>query len=692
MATLLPNLFFVGLAIYGLAAVLSLLIPSQKAVRHVSHIGALIGSIAMFLFAGWFLLATPGTLSIKLSLGLLPFSAAIDPLAAFFMLVASLIGICASLFGISYMEDYEHHYEIGGFGAFFNVFLASLFLVASANHALYFLLVWELMSLSSYLLILFEHKKRENVSAAFTYFVMMHIGVLFIAIAFFTLYRATGSFDFSVWRELASSLSTPIRTVSFLLLLLGFGTKAGIIPLHVWLPKAHPAAPSHVSALLSGVMIKIGILMLIRFIWDIFRDAPAWWGLVILTFGALASLLGVLYALAEHDIKRLLAYHSIENIGIILLGLGAAIFFNAHGYATLAALALAAALFHTLNHAIFKALLFFASGIVVRATQTRNIEEMGGLIKKIPITAFLFLIGAMAISALPPLNGFASEWLTFQALFATVGLAGAWGSILGMVAIITLAVTGGLAAACFVKAFGITFLARSRSEHAVGALSTEGSERKGTTGNHDATPFEWIGMGILAVLTLVLGVFAKSVVEFLTSIAGSMRAVPPAPFSPSSAALLVPTTLVSSLDLATVFFALTIVGAVTYLIVKQVTRHRRVTLSRTWDCGFPLSPRMEMTSTAFARSLLLIFRGLVRPSKQSSIEYHDADSRYLIKSHVIELGTHDIYERYLYGPLSSLFLALSTRAKKVQTGNVNMYVFYVFVTLIALLIYATLFK
>ncbi|HLD21331.1 MAG TPA: proton-conducting transporter membrane subunit, partial [Patescibacteria group bacterium] len=328
-----------------------------------------------------------------------PISVRIDGLSAFFVFTISLLVLASAIYGIGYVRQFYTHYSVGVLGFFLSIFIASLYLVVTANNGIYFLLVWELMALSSYFLVIYEHKEAENLRAGLLYFIMTHVGTAFLLLAFLLLYRTTGSFDFDIIRANAGSIPAVAKSLIFVFALLGLGTKAGIIPLHMWLPEAHPAAPSHVSALMSGVMIKTAIYMMIRLFLDVLSNFPAWWGIVVLLLGAISSLLGVLYALSSHDLKRLLAFHSVENIGIILLGLGSAMVFLSYGNTTLAVVGAAAALFHTINHAVFKGLLFLGAGSVVMQTGTRNMEEYGGLIKKMPYTAFFFLVGAVAISA-----------------------------------------------------------------------------------------------------------------------------------------------------------------------------------------------------------------------------------------------------------------------------------------------------
>lgn len=600
----------------------------------------------------------------------------LDGLSAFFLGIISLVASVASLYGFSYQKHFYGEYRLGVFGFFYNAFIGSLMLVTLANQALFFLLVWEIMSLASYFLVIFEYRKAENIKAGFLYFLMTHFGTAFIMLAFFLTYQATGSLSFDEWRAAAGTITPLIQGIIFFAVLVGFGTKAGMIPLHIWLPEAHPAAPSHVSALMSGVMIKTAIFMFIRFFFDFFPVAQIEWGLAFLVLGGLSSILGVLYALSEHDLKRLLAYHSVENIGIILLGFGAALTFFSLGFQNFALFALAAALYHTMNHAIFKSLLFLAAGSVVSATGTRNMEEYGGLIKVLPFTSFFFLIGSLAISAFPPFNGFASEWLTFQALFVGIGSVSVIVKSVFIFAIASLVFTGGLAAACFVKAFGVTFLARPRSEEA--------------EHGHESSWPVLVSMGVLALLTLLLGIFSTYVIAGLVGVVASIGLIQPLtlvfPFMEFIGAR---SEFANVLPLDVVTISLVAVGILAAGLVIFFTRSRKITVSRTWDCGTPLQPRMEITATSFSRSLMTIFRGILRPTRQTEVEYRDENTRYFIKSQEVKTAFYDPYRTMLYRPIQSALTFVASRARGVQGGNVNMYLLYVFVTLIALLIWAT---
>lgn len=664
MLTAQSNFIF-ALIFFAIGATGSLLFYKKDNYANVwSSTFAILGSLFGLLSAlsafvsGGFLLEIPSTFPI------LHFSLKMDYLSAFFVAIISLISLMAAIYGIGYVKHYYKKYNIGSLGFFFNSFIIGLLLVVVAHNAVFFLIAWEIMSLASYFLVIFEKNDPKNIQAGFLYFVMTHVGTAFITLAFLLLYRSTGSFDFEIIKNNIGLVSPLTKSVIFVLAFVGFGTKAGIIPFHIWLPSAHPAAPSHVSALMSGVMIKTGIYMFIRLFMDIMAGGPVWWGITMLVIGSISSLLGVLYALTEHDIKKLLAYHSIENIGIILLGLGSSFIFNSLGLKDLAIISLVASLFHTANHAIFKALLFMGAGSVIQKTHTRNIEEYGGLIKLMPFTAFFFLIGSVAISALPPFNGFASEWLTFQALFAGIKIAGPAVQWFFIAAAGSLAFTGGLAAACFVKVFGITFLARPRSEEAAKATESSASLQ--------------IGMAILAVLTLTLGLAAGWVSQKLAMIVQSLDSLKSASFTLGSPLAIITKDNFGSLNMLGVFLVLVIVIYAALLIFELVSLKQKEKLDLTWGCGTNLTPRMEITATGFSRSIISIFSGILRPTQK--LEVHDN------KVVAMNLGIKNVYRDYIYNPIHNLIVSFSTATQKIQSGNVNAYILYILAVLLILLI------
>ena len=503
----LPSTAFLlqlALCLYGAGMVLSLLALRRERVANLLGFGcaavaalAGIGAGMLGLTSG----AGDSRAAFELWPSLIPYlrlTVKLDPLGAFFVLIVSFLALALSMYSFGYVRGFYGRKNVGVLAAFYNALLLATTLVFTASNAFFFLIAWEIMALTAYCLVSFEHEKPETRNAGVLYFIMSHVGTGCLILGFLLLFQAAGAqspadYGFDTFRALGDKMSPGRRDVAFLLFLFGFGVKAGIVPLHIWLPEAHPVAPSNVSALLSGVLIKTGIYGLVRVLFDFMGTPPNWWGVTILTIGTISAVLGVLYALMEHDLKRLLAYHSIENIGIILMGLGAALMFLHTNHPVLATLALIAGLYHTINHAIFKALLFLGAGAVLHATHTRNMEEMGGLIKRMPKTAFCFLIGAVAISALPPLNGFVSEWLTYQSLLQGFGTTNSLVRLMFPLSGAMLALTGALAAACFVKAFGITFLAQPRSEHAAQA--------------HEVAPTMVAGMGLLVAACVFLGLF-----------------------------------------------------------------------------------------------------------------------------------------------------------------------------------------
>ncbi len=665
--------FFALFALFAVAGAGSLLLGKYDELANKwNSIFSALGSLYGVVFALCAILSGH-TLAFSYSSDLFPLlflSFRIDMLSAYFIFIISSIALWCSLYGLGYLRHYYKKYNLGVLGFFYNLLVGSLMLVVTASNGIFFLLAWELMAIASYFLIVYERDEPANIKAGFLYFVMTYGATAFIIAAFLLCYKYTGSFDFTAIHNGIGTMPAAVKDLVFFLAVIGFGTKAGIIPFHIWLPAAHSAAPSNVSAFLSGVMIKTGIYMMIRMFLELLQPAPLWWGQVILVIGSVSALLGVLYALTEHDIKRLLAYHSIENIGIILLGLGSAMVFSSLGMAPLALLSLTAALFHTLNHATFKSLLFLSAGSVINQMHTRNMEEYGGLIKYMPQTAFFFLIGSMAISALPPFNGFFSEWLTYQSLFQGISTLDPSTKWIFIFAAGALAFTGGLAIACFVKVFGVTFLARPRSPRVAEA--------------GESSPALLISMGALALLSLLFGVFSGPLSALLQTVSHSMGMYKTQP----------PTVVSSGLSLTTnngfssvsgpaffLFFAAVLIAAA-FVVRRFVYKTQNVREGETWNCGTPLTPRMEITAAGFSRSIIMIYRGVLKPSIQHEIEYHDSESRYLPKSRTVIIGVKDVHNSYIYRPLNRVFNALSQRAKKIQTGNINVYILYIFITLV----------
>jgi hydrogenase-4 component B len=602
----------------------------------------------------------------------------VDALSAFFVLLISLLVLPVSIYAIGYVREYEGKKSHELFGALYNLFPLSMLLVVTANNALLFLICWELMTLVTYFLVTFDHEKSENVRAGSLYFIMAHVGTAFLIALFALFYQHAGSLDFDAFRQVAGSWAELPKTLLFIFALVGFGMKAGIVPLHIWLPQAHPAAPTPISALMSGIMIKTAIYGLLRIYFDLLRpDMEWWWGVVILSLATISAVIGILFALIERDLKRILAYSSVENIGIILIGVGLAMIFYAYPspvkFESLASFALIAALFHLANHAVFKGLLFMGAGAVFQATHTRNIEQLGGLIRWMPWTAACFLVGAVAISALPPLNGFVSEWLTFQSLILGLAVPDLVVKVALPVCAALLALTGALVAACFVRAFGITFLARPRSEKVEHAREVPLSMR--------------LGMAVLALLALVMGLAAAGIVPVLSTIASSLVNSPDIETAVVNGTILSPPAAnhgtVSPLGFAWAFLFLLPI-AIWFMLIRSPFQKR---IAPTWACGLStLSPRMEYTATGFSKPIRMIFRSLIQPRKEI-IEETD-ESSYIKRRVRVRLDVPSPFDRSFYSPLSAFILKSSRSIRKIQSGSINAYLAYIFLALIVLLIFA----
>ncbi|HXJ81849.1 MAG TPA: hydrogenase 4 subunit B [Candidatus Methylomirabilis sp.] len=662
-------LFLLMVSGYVAGAISALLLSRGGAARRLTAAGAVVGGAAG-LALGLHVLVTGDAFEFDLPPLLTlagGFALRLDALGAFFLAVISLVAIPAALYGTTYSEGYEGRRSLSLLGVMVNLFLLTMSLVPLADNVVTFLAVWEGMSLTSYFLVMTESDEPATMRAGIWYLAMTQVGLAFL-FASFLLFAGQGGGGFGELRAVAPTLSPGLRSAVFALALIGFGSKAGLVPLHVWLPLAHPAAPSHVSALMSGVMIKMGVYGLLRVGLDLLGGGPAWWGGLVLAAGAISALLGVLYALMEHDLKRLLAYHSVENIGIIFIGLGAGFMFQSYGLGTLAALGFVGGLYHTLNHACFKSLLFLGAGAVLHATGSRNMEELGGLIKRMPRTGLYFLIGAAAISALPPLNGFVSEWLVFQALLGGAAVPQSEVAVLMPFAVALLALTSGLAAACFVKAFGITFLGIPRSAEAEHAREVRPS-------------MQW-AMAFLAAACIALGPGAFVIAPALGRVLAAQGVTAPAfslgvPFEVRGA--------YGRMSPALLCLGLVLLVAAIPLGLRLFGAARGLRFSDTWGCGrIAQSPRMQYTATAFAEPLRRVFAALYRPTEDLSIDAHPA-SRYFVQSIEYRAQILPWFERYLYEPVIAWVKVWAARARAVQSGSVHAYLTYLVVALMALL-------
>ena len=658
--------------------------PLLRGAVWLGHLLILAGASAGATLALRVLIGGEGTLYLALP-RLFPFaemSLSLDGLSAFFLLVVALVTAAAALYGPSYLGAHAKAPLVQTFAL--AVFVACMAGVCCAGDGLTFLLAWEGMTLASYVLVVSDTRSEENTRAGLLYLVMAHAGTAALLVVFLTLAERGHGFDFVALRAAAGSLPGSTRTALFMLALIGFGAKAGVVPLHVWLPKAHPAAPSHASALMSGVMLKVALYGIFRLGFDILAPAagplPASWGWTVLIVGTVSAVLGVLLALQQHDLKRLLAFHSVENVGIILIGAGLAMLLTrGRGAEPLATLALAASLLHTLNHAAFKGLLFLGAGSVISRTGVRNMEELGGLARRMPWTAWLFLLGAVAISALPPLNGFVSEWMTFQALLlGGAKLGGASGMLAGIAASM-LALTGGLAAACFAKAFGVTFLGRPRSPHAEQASES---------------PAPMIaGMLLLAGACVALGLapgYAMRLLdgptrELLGGLGASAVVTARGPLVLSGNG--VTSGLEATSISVTAVAALLAVLALVAWALRGWPRRAPRRLAPTWTCGMLPTSRFDYTATAFAKPLRLIFAAVYRPRR--AIAKETGPSPYVIRRLGYTGEVVDLAETMLYTRLKRWVTATAQAIRAYSTGRIHGYIAFVLVTLvIALLFFA----
>jgi len=576
---------------------------------------------------------------------------ALDSLSSFFLLCVFVVSGLAAVYGAGYLRASIGRRRLAPALFFFNLLVASMAVVAIARDGILFLVAWEVMTLASFFLVTFENEREEVRRAGMTYLIASQIGVVFLFVLFAMLARSSGTYDFD--RLGAAGLAD----TAFVLALAGFGTKAGFWPAHVWLPDAHPAAPSPVSALMSGVMIKMGIYGLLRTL-TFLGPPPEWWGAALIVVGAVSGVAGVLHALAQHDLKRLLAYHSVENIGIIALGVGVGLLGQSRGNAAVAFLGYAGALLHVANHGLFKGLLFQGAGSVFHGTGTRDIESLGGLYRRMPVTATTFLAGSIAICGLPPLNGFVSEWLIYLGAFrGGAALPGGWGAWT-LAAIPALALIGGLAAACFVKAFGVVFLGEPRTAAAANAHESGGAMRAPMVAG--------------ALLCLTIGLWPAAAVRLVAPAASLLANLPGA----------IPD--VGPLG------ALTRVGAVLLALVlllallrRALLRGRDVSVGATWGCGYAApGPRMQYTASSFAQPILALFAPVIhsRVDAKGPDGYFPAQARY--EEHVGDMAG----ERLLVPATRRVVRALS-RVHAIQQGRLQLYLVYIAATLVVLLVW-----
>ena len=657
-------------ALYAVAALLALA-PIAIALRGAPRAttvtyGASLIVTLMLGVLGLLSLFERSTSAVILPLGL-PWLGAyfrIDALSAFFLIVVNLGGAAASLYALGYGRHEETPQRVL---PFYPAYLAAMNLVVMANDAFSFLVAWEFMSLTSWAMVIAHHEDRDNLRAGYVYLIMASFGTLALLFAFGLLAGAHGNYAFDAIR--AAHPAAWLAALVLILALVGAGSKSGLVPLHGWLPLAHPAAPSHVSALMSGVMTKVAIYGFIRIVFDLLGAPDWWWSMLVLGVGGISAVMGVLYALMQNDIKRVLAYSTIENIGIIFVALGLALAFKAEGMALAAALALTAGLLHVFNHSLFKSLLFFGAGAVLNATGERDMEKLGGLIHRMPQTAFVFLVGCVAISALPPLNGFVSEWLTFQAILLSPHLA-SWGLKFMVPAVgALLALSAALAAACFVRAFGITFLGRPRTPAASAAEETD---------THSLA-----AMFVLAALCLtagiVPGVFIDALAPVTTALVGAsmphqtgvqwLSIVPIAQSRSSYNGLLV-------------FFFMAMSAALAAFAIHRLASNR-LRRAPAWDCGYPdPNPATQYTASSFAQPIRRVYGTLVFGAREIG-EMPPPGSTAPAR---LTVDIRDLIWDFGYAPVARLVGYVADSLNILQFLTIRSYLSLVFAALVLLLL------
>jgi len=605
--------------------------------------------------------ATPQVAVLPFGLPGLPFHLRLDPLAGFFLLVIGATSAGVSAFAAGYFRKGEGT-PPGLLCLEYHVFLASMTMVVLADDAYAFMVMWETMALSSFFLVIANHRLAEIRQAGYLYLLVAHVGAIGILLCFGVLQANTGDYTFANMR--AQHLSPFWSSVAFLLALFGFGAKAGIVPLHVWLPEAHPAAPSPVSALMSGVMLKTAVYGLLRVTFDLLPAQLWWWGVLVLALGLASALFGVVFAAIQVDMKRLLAYSSIENMGLVFAAIGLALLFSAYDMKPMAALAMTAALYHVASHAFFKSLLFVGTGAVLHATGQRSLGKLGGLIRYMPWVAWLTLVGTLASAGLPPLGGFVSEWLLLQSFLFTPGLPSSFLNMLVPVVAALIALVAALSGYTMVKFFGVIFLGQPRENHLAQA------QRAGA--------WERVGMGWLALGCVALGLLPVQVIQLIDAVTRQLVATGLGATVAASGWLLVPVDI-DRASYGPVIFLLGLAAsfALAFALVR-VLYHGRLRRAAPWDCGYPWqTARMQDTAEGFGQPIRQIFEPFFRMQRELPSPF-DREPRYRVV-----VGDH--FWHWLYLPVADLVERLSRWIGRLQQGRVAVYLLYSFLTLVGVL-------
>jgi len=668
-------LFQMSILLYLLAAAVSLaLVKFDKICNILSNAICIVAAVCGVAAALIKMLFVSSTIAIDVYTSVIPFvsiNIKLDNLSAFFLLMLSILVVCVSIYSIGYISHYIGKRNVGLFYFLYSIFIASMIFVFTSANTVFFYMSWEAMSLISYFLVIFESEQEENKKAGVLYIIMTHIATAFLMAGFMIIYHYTKSFDI-----FGSSATIPEfeKNVVFIMFLIGFGTKAGIIPFHIWLPRAHPAAPSNVSALMSGIMIKTAIYGILRFVFSYLGVQNTWWGIAILVIGIISAVLGVAYAFVESNIKRLLAYSSIENIGIIFIGLGVGFIAYAQNNLIVSALAISACLFHCFNHMLFKGSMFLSAGSIQYGAHTKNMDELGGLIKKMPVTALFALCGALSVSAIVPFNGFISEWLTYQALFANIVSGQSGINILSIISVAALAMAGALALASAVKLFGISFLGKPRSEHAIGA--------------REVPCLMNIGTGLLVALCLLVGLFPMLILRLIDGAVLSLTGT--SIFEQLEGGFLI---AYMPLDISgnrisplALILALATIIIIVLLIIRVIGGKYIERKYGTWDCGFEaLNSRMQYTATGFSKPIKIVFRIIFRPTREIHVTgaqlYHPETIEYMVSS-------ESLIEKYFYNPFYKNITKYSKKITyTIQAGNIRIYLLYIFLAVVILMAY-----
>ncbi|MDP4172522.1 MAG: proton-conducting transporter membrane subunit [Bacteroidota bacterium] len=660
------NLFFWGILIQSLCAIIPLIIKNENRYSFLSHFGALLGIV-------FSLLGTIGNLVFGSSgliyIGFNPYWNSLnfrfDSLSTFFVLLIQILSIPALLYSFSYQKPYiASGKKVKLYVFSFIMLIVSLQLLTVANNAVLFLVFWELMALLSYLNMVFENEKSEVQKGSFIYFVATHLATFLLYVFFLMLHQITGSWNFSEFHLVFNS--TPQYYLLFALGFIGFGIKAGFMPFHFWLPKAHPIAPTYLSAFLSGVIIKLGIYGIFR-VFEFLKPTDPILGWIVLAISLISAIFGVWYALAQHDIKTLLAYHSIENIGIIGIGMGIGLIGMAYSNQTIIILGFAGALFHTVNHAIFKSQLFIGSGIIYQNLHTRNIEKMGGIIHYAPWLSVFFLIGSVAISGIPPLNGFISEFIIYNSFFKTAGYFGNYYPIFMLIMTVGLALVGGLAVACFTKVNSIMFLGLPRTELKAFHVSR----------------LEYFSLGILALMCIFIGIFPQPVIAFIIAVLQGMPIVN----SFGNDFSVISSAFPAFSPFTMIFLSLILFMTMTFLFKKFLSRKSRI--AKPWGCGYQhLNERMQYTASSYADELNLIPSNILMIKKDAVVPediFPKAGGHF--HSH-----SHDFAEEVIVRPVYSKIIKSINRIVFLSKNDIRVYIAFILIALVSYLAFAFFWK